>query len=120
MKKSKYSENNLKSLMYKIKGLSEDSFSFVWDNIPPEHHNTDNIPNSYEVAQQEKVSIEKEYSERKVRRVHYRKQAMKILKEYDSGMLKVIGYCADHDFPVETYKIPRNFSHYDVLNAFYN
>ena len=120
MKKSKSSESNLKDIIHKIKGLSEDSFAFVWDNIPKEHHTTESIPDPYEVAMQEKVSIEKEFSERKVRRIHYRKQAMKVLKEYDSGMLKVIGYCADHDFPVETYKIPRSFAHYDILNSFYN
>lgn len=100
--------------------MSEDSYSFVWDNIPREHHSVHSIPNPFEVALNEKVSIEREYSERRVRRVHYRKQAMKVLKEFDTGMLKVIAYCADHDFPVECYKIPRNFPHYDVLNSFYN
>jgi hypothetical protein len=120
MKKSRAAEVNLEDIVQKVKGLSEDSFAFVWDNIPKEHHNLLQIPNCYEVAQNEKVSIEKEFSERRVRRVHYRKQAMKVLKEYDTGMLKVIAYCADHDFPVECYKMPRCFPHYDVLNSFYN
>jgi hypothetical protein len=35
-------------------------------------------------------------------------------------MLKVIAYCADHDFPVECYQVPRCFPHFDVLNQFYN
>ena len=64
--------------------------------------------------------IEKEFTERRVRAVHYRKQALKIIKEFDSGMLKVIAYCADHDFPVECYQIPRCFPHFEVLNQFYN
>ena len=53
--------------------------------------------------QQDKTQIEKEFVERRVRTVHYRKQPLKILKEYDSGMLKVLAFCADKDFPVECF-----------------
>jgi hypothetical protein len=48
--------------------------------------------------------------------VHYRKQAVKVLKVYpDTGIIKEIAYCADKDFPVENYKIPKEFPHYEVL-----
>ena len=51
-----------------------------------------------------------------MRQVHFRKQAEKVLKEYDTGMMKVLAYCADKDFPVECYKIPRCFPHFEILN----
>lgn len=103
MKKSKESEKNLREVVEKVKPMSEDSFSFVWDKIPIEHHSISSIPDPYEVTLQEKSSIEKEFTDRKVRAIHFRKQAVKVLKEYDTGMRKVIAYCADHDFPVECY-----------------
>ena len=68
--------------------------------------------------QQDKGQIEKEYMDRRVRAVHYRKQAVRVIKEFDTGMKKVIAYCADHDFPVECYQIPHCFPHYEVLNQF--
>jgi len=83
--------------------MSEDSHAFVWDKIPIEYHNTKSIQLPHETFMQEKSSIEKEYNLRKVRGVHYRKQKIKIIKEYESGMLKVLAYCADKDFPVECY-----------------
>ena len=42
------------------------------------------------------------------------------MKEFDTGMLKVIAYCADRDIPVECYQIPKCFPHFEVLNQFYN
>jgi hypothetical protein len=55
-----------------------------------------------------------------VRSVHYRKQAIKVLKEYETGIIKEIAYCADKDFAVENYKIPKEFPHYEVLTQFFN
>jgi hypothetical protein len=56
-----------------------------------------------------------------VRGVHYRKQAVKVLKSYaDTGIIREIAYCADKDFPVENWKIPKEFPHYEVLTAFFN
>lgn len=53
--------------------------------------------------------------------MHYRKQPIKVLKVYeDTGIIKEIAYCADKDFPVENYKIPKEFPHYDVLTQFFN
>ena len=46
--------------------------------------------------------------------------AIKILKEYEGGMLKVLAWCADKDFPVECYQIPRDFENFVVLNQFFN
>lgn len=34
--------------------------------------------------------------------------------------MKVLAYCADKDFPVECYKIPRCFPHFEILNQFYS
>jgi uncharacterized coiled-coil protein SlyX len=36
-------EKNLDYVVHKVKGLSEDSFAFVWDLIPPAHHSLDAI-----------------------------------------------------------------------------
>ena len=52
--------------------------------------------------------------------MHYRKQAVKVLKVEEIGIVKEIAYCADKDFPVENYKIPKEFPHYEVLTQFYN
>ena len=73
MKKSKEAEKNLSQVVDKVKNLSEDSFSFVWDKIPAEYHNLSTITSPYQTALQEKASIEKEFNDRKVRAVHYRK-----------------------------------------------
>lgn len=35
-------------------------------------------------------------------------------------MLKVLAYCADKDFPVECFQIPRVFPNFNALNQFYN
>lgn len=35
-------------------------------------------------------------------------------------MRKVMAYCADKDFPLECYQIPRNFPEFEVLNQFYS
>lgn len=44
-----------------------------------------------------------------------------MLKTYeDTGIIKEIAYCADKDFPVENFKIPKEFPHYEVLTAFFN
>ena len=64
--------------------------------------------------------LEKEFNQRRVRSVHYRKQEVRVLKAYETGIVKVIAYCADKDFPVENYKIPKEFPHYEVLTQFFN
>lgn len=103
-------------MVNKIRGLSEDSFAFVWDKIPKEHHRLNVIQLPHITFEQDKGQIEKEFLNRRVRQVHFRKQAEKVLKEYDTGMMKVLAYCADKDFPVECYKIPRCFPHFEILN----
>ena len=72
-KKSDQTEKNLAEVVDKIKNLSEDSFAFVWDNLSKEHHSLAAIQLSHLKYIQDKASIEKEYIERKVRAVHYRK-----------------------------------------------
>jgi len=77
------------------------------------------LPHTY--IKQEKAALEKEFAQKRVRGVHYRKQAVKVLKVYpDTGIIKEIAYCADKDFPVENYKIPKEFPHYEVLTQFFN
>ena len=119
-KKSEQSETDLSRVVDSIKNLSEDSFSFVWDKIDKKHYSVSAITLPHITADQEKPQVEKDYNDRKVRGVHYRKQQLKILKEWDTGMRKVVAYCADKDFPLECFQIPRNFPHYEVLNQFYN
>jgi len=43
-----------------------------------------------------------------------------VLKVYETGIIKEIAYCADKDFPVENYKIPKEFPHFEELTQFFN
>jgi len=88
-------------------------FGFVWDKIYGLDHTQIKLPHTY--IKQEKAALEKEFNQKKVRSVHYRKQAVKVLKVYETGIIKEIAYCSDKDFPVENFKIPREFPHYEVL-----
>ena len=92
----------------------------MWDKIygPAADYTQIKLPHDY--IKQEKAALEKTFNERRVRNVHYRKQAIKVLKVYDTGIIKEIAYCADKDFPVENYKIPKEFPHYEVLTQFFN
>jgi hypothetical protein len=45
---------------------------------------------------------------------------VKVLKTLEGGIIKEIAYCADKDFPVENYKIPKEFPHYEALTQFFN
>lgn len=42
-KRAAEAEKGLDQVVNKVKGLSEDSFAFVWDLIPVEHHTLDAI-----------------------------------------------------------------------------
>ena len=50
MKKSKEAQKNLFEVVNKVKSLSEDSFAFVWDMIPAEHHSLNAITSPYVTA----------------------------------------------------------------------
>lgn len=123
-KKSKDSETALARILKDIHGYSEDVFGFVWDKIytqvsPDGGLSQIKLPHTY--IRQEKAALEKEFQQRRVRGVHYRKQAIKVLKvDEETGIVKEIAYCADKDFPVENYKIPKEFPHYEVLTQFFN
>ena len=69
---------------------------------------------------EEKAALEKEFLSKRVRRVHHRKQAVKVLKAYDNGMCKELAWCCDTDVPVECFKIPKVFHHFEELTQFYN
>jgi hypothetical protein len=126
-KKSQGAEKALAKILKDIHGYSEDVFGFVWDKILVDSsgNSTGNglaqikLPHTY--IKQEKAALEKEFAHRRVRGVHYRKQAVKVLKvDSETGIIKEIAYCADKDFPVENYKIPKEFPHYEVLTQFFN
>jgi hypothetical protein len=69
----------------------------------------------HEAVKQDKATLEREFIQKRVRNVHYRKLPVKVLKKYDTGIEKVLGYCCDKDKPVECFKIPKTFAHYEVL-----
>jgi hypothetical protein len=69
-----------------VKLTSEDVFGFVWDKIDGTDYKNIKLP--HEVIKQEKASLEREFNARRVRSVHYRKQPVKILKLYTSGIIK--------------------------------
>ena len=122
--KSKQSEEALAKILKDIHGYSEDVFGFVWDKVytsasPDGGLGSIKLPHTY--IRQEKAALEKEFQPRRVRGVHYRKQAVKVLHVDDNtGIVKEVAYCADKDFPVENYKIPKEFPHYEVLTQFFN
>jgi len=119
-KRSLVSEQSLHKVLKDIHGYSEDVFGFVWDKIYGSATDITQIKLPHDYIKQEKAALEKEFAQRRVRSVHYRKQAIKILKAYETGIIKEIAYCADKDFPVECYKIPKEFPHYEVLTQFFN
>lgn len=75
------------SIIYKeIKIASEDVNGFVWDKINGTDYKHIKLP--HEVVRQEKANLEREFNSRRVRNVHYRKQPIKVLKSFDTGMVK--------------------------------
>ena len=76
----------MKKIYKDVKGLSEDVNLFVWDKI--DGNNYKNIKLPHEVIRQEKATLEREFNARRVTRVHYRKQPVRVLKAYESGILK--------------------------------
>lgn len=118
-KKSQDAEKSLSKILKDIHGYSEDVFGFVWDKIYGQSDYTQiKLPHTY--IKQEKAALEKEFNSRRVRNVHYRKQAVKVLKIYETEIIKEIAYCADKDFAVENYKIPKEFPHFEDLTQFFN
>ena len=101
-----------------VKGCSEDVFGFIWDKISGTEYKTFKLP--HELVRTEKSSLEREFNNRRVRNVHYRKQPVKVIKEYSTGMVKVLAFCADKDTPVECYRVPRCFPHFKELTQFFN
>lgn len=103
----------LTTVFNEVKGASEDVNGFVWDKIDGREWKHFKLP--HEVLRAEKAGLEREFANRRVRQVHYRKQPVRVIKEYPTGMVKVLAYCADKDTPVECYKVPRVFPHYEEL-----
>lgn len=117
-KQAQHTLQSIQDIFNKIKGQSEDVNGFVWDKIDGTDYKTIKLP--HDLVKQEKASLEREFIGRRVRTVHYRKQAVKILKKYDTGIIKELAFCCDRDTPVACYKIPKNFEHFDVLTQFFN
>lgn len=76
----------MKKIYKEVKGLSEDVHGFVWDKIDASVYKNIKLP--HELIKQEKASLEREFLNKRVRHVHYRKQPIKILKKYESGIIK--------------------------------
>lgn len=112
-KSSMGAESSLKQIERAIQPLSEDVFGFVWDKIYRSYDLLGDIKLPHTYIRQEKAALEKEFQFKRVRQVHYRNKEIKVLKVYESGIIKELAYCADKDFPVENYKIPREFPHYE-------
>ncbi len=72
-KKSLEAEKSLSKVLKDIHGYSEDVFGFVWDKIygPAADYTQIKLPHAY--IKQEKAALEKEFQQRRVRNVHYRK-----------------------------------------------
>jgi hypothetical protein len=54
-----------------VKGCSEDVFGFVWDKIDGTEYKKFKLP--HELMRNEKAGLEREFINRRVRTVHYRK-----------------------------------------------
>jgi hypothetical protein len=117
-KQCKESQQAVKKIYKEVKVSSEDVYGFVWDRIDGTDYKSIKLP--HEVIKQEKAALEREFNSRRVRSVHYRKQPVKIIKMYQSGIIKQLAYCCDKGFPVECYKIPKCFEHYELLTQFFN
>lgn len=119
-KSSQNAETSLTLIEHDIKNYSEDVFGFVWDKIYRSYDLLSDIKLPHTYVRQEKAALEKEFNYKRVRQVHYRNKEIKVLKVYESGIIKELAYCADKDFPVENFKIPREFPHYDQLTHFFS
>jgi len=76
----------VKKIYRDIKGCSEDVNGFVWDRIDGTDYKKIKLP--HEVIKQEKAALEREFNAKRVRSVHYRKQPVKVMKRYESGIIK--------------------------------
>ena len=76
----------ISKIFKEIRGASEDVNGFVWDQIDGTDYKTIKLP--HEVIRQEKAALEREFNSKRVRSVHYRKQPIKVLKSYPTGMVK--------------------------------
>jgi hypothetical protein len=88
-----------------IQMLSEDLFAYVWDKIYD--INVNKLPFPHDYVQKDKAIIEKEFNSKRVKQVQYRNQPVKVLEEFEDGVVKVVGYCSDKDFPLENIKVPK-------------
>lgn len=87
------SQKAVQKIYKDVRGTSEDVYGFVWDRIDGTNYKKIKLP--HEVIKQEKASLEREFNSRRVRSVHYRKQPVRILKLYQSGIIKQLAYCSD-------------------------
>lgn len=104
------SEKAVRKIYRDTKGTSEDVYGFVWDRISGTDYKEIKLP--HELMKQEKAALEREFNSRRVRSVHYRKQPIRVLKRYTSGIVKQLAYSSDSGIPVECYLIPKCFEHY--------
>ena len=103
-----------------IHGFSEDVFGFVWDRDGVKDTDVTQLMLPHAYISREKAAMEKEFVARRVRSVHYRNQPIKVIENLSNGIIKELAFCADKDFAVENFKIPREFPHYDTLCNFFS
>lgn len=68
--KSIIAEQSIKKILDEVKGQSEDVYGYVWDKIITDYKK---IKLPHEFVRQEKANLEREFVNRRVRTVHYRK-----------------------------------------------
>jgi hypothetical protein len=61
----------MEDIFGQVKSCSEDVFGFVWDKISGTEYKSFKLP--HEMVRLEKSSLEREFNNRRVRNVHYRK-----------------------------------------------
>jgi hypothetical protein len=55
-----------------------------------------------------------------VRKVHYRNQPVKIIKEQEDLIVQKLGFCSDKDIPLEVMHVPKDYADFDNAQLIYN
>lgn len=80
----------------------------------------DSFKTAHAFQEEEQVNIERQWFERRVRHVQYRNRAIKVLRQYNHGGAKVVGFCADKDTPLEVLKVPQTLYDFGFLSELYD
>lgn len=111
------SEELLTLSLNKLTSYSEDIQRTIYDKI---YDLSSAIKSAHAFQFEELERVEKKWHDMRVRAVQYRNRPIKILRQYENGVLKQIGFCAKRDIPVEVWKIPRDIMDSTYLSELYN